>query len=124
MAEQDGVTVEIISNGQRLPVYLDPDGDESEIPTYYIEAVTGATFKIRARFSKRFQFGGCSNVEVLAEFDGASQICLVPSASYLRRNGRAGVTIACQMGFDNESNQWKEKLFSFGALDRSERRPR
>ena len=45
-----GITTEIISNGQVLKLYDDPDAAESEenrSRQYYVEAVAGSTFQVK-----------------------------------------------------------------------------
>lgn len=73
MASCKGVKVEIISNGEVLPMYDDPDVvemDEVPVPQYFIEATTGATFSIRVTLTRAFERGPCDAVRVYVNFDG------------------------------------------------------
>lgn len=73
MASYKGVKVEIISNGEVLPMYDDPDVaemDEVSVPQYFIEATTGATFSIRVTVTPAFERGPCDAVRVHVNFDG------------------------------------------------------
>ena len=72
------VRVDVISNGQKLALYHDPDAEEhplSRSRSRYIEASTGATFKLEISLGPEFdvtQLGRIDAVRVKAYFDEGS----------------------------------------------------
>ena len=61
MALHHGIRVEVISGGQSLPLYDDPNEvlEPESLPyrNYYLQAVTGAQFGIKVSFTKDFVMG-------------------------------------------------------------------
>ena len=58
-----GILVQVISNGEILKAYNDPDSSENENPYQrqeYIEAVTGATFAIKVIITDQFDLRNIS----------------------------------------------------------------
>lgn len=54
-----GIEVQVISNGQCLKLYDDPDVADTgteRTKQHYIEAVTGATFEVRVTLTSKFKF--------------------------------------------------------------------
>lgn len=71
-----GLLVHVISNGQVLESYDDPDASDHEDPYQrqrYIEAVTGATFAVKMIITDQFDFCHISRkdgIEVRFRIDG------------------------------------------------------
>ena len=71
-----GILVQVISNGQILKSYDDPDASDNEDPyqrQQYIEAVTDATFAVNVILTDQFDFcriGRKDGVEVRFSIDG------------------------------------------------------
>ena len=74
----DGVSVEVISEGRSLPLYDDPDEEpdqHSRIRQRYVEAVTGAAFKVKISLTRDFRLYGLEDqdaVQFSIDFDGKS----------------------------------------------------
>ena len=54
-----GITVGVISNGQVLDFYEDPDGagtEDNRERHHYIEAVAGSTFQVKVTLTPEFKF--------------------------------------------------------------------
>ena len=54
-----GITAEIVSNGEVLNFYEDPDRAEtreSHARYYYVEAVAGSTFQVKVNLTPQFDF--------------------------------------------------------------------
>ena len=54
-----GITAEVISNGQALDFYEDPDAagvEENRARHHYIEAVAGSTFQVKVTLTPQFKF--------------------------------------------------------------------
>ena len=119
MAWDSGVTVEIISDGQSLPLYPDPDAGDNqgtEGSVQYVEAVTGAKFEIRLTLEKNFWWGGCDFVEVIVKYDGDE----IGWAYKIYNKGPKNSTSISQLvAWCPASNQWKSGYLSFGALQTS-----
>lgn len=121
MAWDSGVTVEIISNNQSLPLYPDPDAADKEdtgASVRYLEAVTGAKFEIRVALERDFRWGPCDCVRVIVKYDGEK---LGWSKSIYRKKGRrSSTTFANFHTWCPASHQWKNGDLSFGALETKE----
>lgn len=70
-----GATFEIISGNGTCPVYDDPEAHENEDPwtqQRYIEAITGAKFKIKVTLKDSFAFNSSDAVRVRFTLDSAN----------------------------------------------------
>ena len=122
MALQEGVKIEIISNGNALPMYDDPDVSEMDLTStsqHYVEAVTGATFSIRVILTSTFQKGPCDAVRVVVNFDGAptsfyQDICKQGYNPLLREANFSSITTR-----DSSTGHWINGSFCFARLDTS-----
>ena len=56
MEHFQGITAEIISNGQVLTLYNDPDAAENAAIHHYVEAVAGTTFQVKVNLTPQFNF--------------------------------------------------------------------
>ena len=77
MAQYQGVTVKVASDGKSCPMYDDPDADGHEDPfsdvsppQKYIEAVAGAKFSVALTLEPNFKFANCDGVRVQFIIDG------------------------------------------------------
>lgn len=118
-----GVEVEVISNGQPLPLYDDPDATENEEPRTrqnYIEAVTGATFSIKVTLSDAFEMGRCDAARISMSFDDEERGWYqdVSRGSGLKdrplRDRQAVFSTIAQ--FCEDSGHWKSGKLCFGEL--------
>lgn len=123
-----GVTAEIISNGQVLNLYNDPDSaeiEESHARHHYVEAVAGSTFQVRVELTPEFNFYQMkpeNAVSVLVEIDGnfESSLLLHHTKRFLQRKfseGKTGGrTFTGPRHFCKETGQWMLSDYSFGSL--------
>lgn len=118
-----GVEVEVISNGQSLPLYDDPDAaenDELRTRQNYIEAVTGATFSIKVTLSEEFEMGRCDAARISMTCDNSERTSHKDvMAGSQRRIGplQDRQVVFCRMsGFCQDSGQWKSGKYCFGKL--------
>ena len=122
-AQLGDIDVEVISNGQTLPLYDDPEAEENEEPRTrqsYIEAVTGATFEVKVILRDTFEMGHCDAARITISFDGEEH------GWYADINGGSGpktrpsqdrqVIFSRIAHFDKDLGQWRSGKLSFGAL--------
>lgn len=122
-AHFEGVKVEVVSNGQSLSLYDDPDAIENEEPRKrqnYIEAVTGATFEVRVTLSDPFEMGRCDAVRIDMSFDGDergvyNEISRTPEWKNRPLKHRQIVFSRIQQ-FCEGSGQWRSGKLCFGEL--------
>ena len=122
-----GILVLVISNGQTLESYDDPDTSDNEDPylrQQYIEAVTGATFAIKVIITDQFDWCHISRkdgVAVRFSVDGIDW----GHGYYVTREGAQAdfhVGIPCTFEFDefthfsDKTGQWMKSEFSFNDL--------
>ena len=118
-----GVEVEVISNGQPLPLYDDPEEtehDKSRTRQNYIEAVTGATFSMKVTLNRLFEMGHCDAARIIVSFDGEERGWYrdVKRGHKLKHRPLeerqvifSGITQYCE-----DSGQWRHGKLSFGKL--------
>lgn len=76
-----GIVVQVISNGQVLDLYNDPDPadtDDGRTQLHYVEAVTGAKFAVRVMLTTEFHFYDlrpCDGVDVSLSIGGQINGC-------------------------------------------------
>ena len=123
----EGIDVEIISNGEVLTLYHDPDDEpshNSRVRQRYIEAVTGATFEVKICVDHRFNlFSLGKNDAVLATVYYDSTHCYEKSLLLDPISGFGGgvsYTFTQIYNFYPETHQWKSGAPTFGALITSE----
>ena len=126
----EGTHVEVISNGEVLTLYNDPDDEPSHDPRVrqrYVEAVTGATFEVRVCVDRRF------NLFSLGRNDAVSATIYYDSTHKYAKNflvdallddsrvgGRVSRTFTHIHNFCPKTGQWKTGDTTFGALMTSE----
>ena len=123
-----GITAQIISNGQVLDFYDDPDAaeiEESRSRHLYVEAVAGSTFEVEVNLTPHFKFYKMhaeNAVSVTVEVDGryeasVADCCTKKDLQRLFSQKRSkefrftGPTHFCE-----ETGQWMWSDYSFGNL--------
>ncbi|KAF2399127.1 hypothetical protein EJ06DRAFT_549836 [Trichodelitschia bisporula] len=106
-----GLNVTIVSNGETLPEYSQPDGDDAPQPrttVCYIESKAGQYFEIRVQFDEDFTHRKY-DINVRPTLDGRALTGLVPSRGRLHP-----VTLASQISFID--GRWVEQNYMFTNL--------
>lgn len=126
----EGIDVEIISNGEVLTLYNDPDDEpsrNSRVRKRYIEAVTGATFEVKVRVDHRFSLyslGKNDAVRATIQYDSTHSYGKSLVIDPLLYNSSFGGGVSCTFtrihNFCAETHQWKSGATTFGALATSE----
>ena len=125
----EGVNVEIISNGEVLTLYNDPDDEPSHnarVRQRYIEAVTGATFVIMVHLDHRFSLfslGRNDAIWATVQYDSThsyGKYLLIDPLLHNSRFGGVSCTFSRIYNFCSETRQWKSGAVTFGALATSE----
>lgn len=123
-----GILVQVVSNGQILESYDDPDASDNEKPCQrqqYIEAVTGATFAIEVSITDQFDFRNIrrkDGINVRLTVDGFDwgDCCCYSTREEIEDDWRTGEP--CTFDFDkfthfsDTTGQWMESEYSFNAL--------
>ena len=122
-----GITAKIISNGQVLNFYDDPDaaeGQDSRACHYYVEAVAGSTFQVKVDLTPQFSFykmkaGHAVKVTVtIAGRHGSLEAIF--TTKYLQqafsRAKSCTYTFTGPKHFCKETRQWMWSDYSFGNL--------
>ena len=123
----EGILVQVISNGQILDCYDDPDISDDEDPyqrQQYIEAVTGATFTIKVIITDQFDFCHISRkdgIVVILNVDGLGwDHGYNTTRETLEKRFRAGTPYTFPFDdfthFSNKTGQWMKSEYSFNAL--------
>ena len=121
------IKVEIISDHQSLQLYDDPEASKRDkyfTCWNYVEAVTGAEFKVKITLSKLFELSFCEAVRVAVAFDASEEydgFDIRRSKLMEKFSGGSdyivefdGLTTFCE-----HSKQWKRGNLAFGALETS-----
>ena len=121
-----GIAVEIVSNGQALDLYDDPDASEIEeghSRHHYVEAVAGSTFEVKVILTSNFKFYGLSAqhaVLIEIEIDNSLYDGIYCQMGGLRksflRGQTDGHTFSGSEHFCNETGEWMLSDYSFGDL--------
>ena len=113
-----GVKVEVICKGNTLPSFEDPDvedGYPERSARRYVEASTGANFRLKISLAEAYAMHSCDFVKATAEFDGnnrwATYISKEEVASGIRSAHFHYVTV-----FSPTTNFWEESKLCFGKL--------
>lgn len=123
-----GITTEIISNGQVLKFYDnldDAEAEETHSRCHYVEAVVGSPFQVKVNLTSQFQLYGMGPehaVSIVLRIDGRDDISLVTYCNkrylqqrFARRHSVdslfTGPTKCCK-----DTRQWMKSDFSFGNL--------
>ncbi len=128
MAHFQGITAEIISNGQAMDFYDSPDAaetEESHARHHYVEAVAGSTFEVKVELTSQFNFYNMKAehaVEIFVEINGRDDGSLVMHCTkeYLQEEFSEGKSDICTFTgpthFCKETGQWMLSDYSFGNL--------
>jgi len=127
----EGVDVHVISGGETLKLYHDPDTELNQGPRtrqQYVEAITGATFKVKVTISKQFQLFNLrpdDAVRASINYDGQKldwfRDFQVQELRQVWRSGQAQEhNFTAFRSLCDQTQQWQEGETSFGALDTSE----
>ena len=122
-----GILVQVISNGQILQSYEDPDASNNEDPfqrRQYIEAVTGATFAVKVIFTDQFDLCHISRkdgIMVDLSIDGFDWgHGYYQTREDLEREFRKGTPFTYNFDefthFSDKTGQWMKSEYSFSAL--------
>ena len=121
-----GITVEIVSNGQALDLYDDPHASEIEeghSRHHYVEAVAGSTFEVKVSLTSGFNFyrlGAQHAVLMRVEIDSSLKKSTYCPMGELRKSFSQGQTdghvFSGSTQFCNETGEWMLSDYSFGNL--------
>ena len=122
-----GILVQVISNGQILKSYDDPDTSDIEDPFHrqqYIEAVTGATFAVKVIITDQFDWCHISRkdgivVELRVDgFDWGHSSCTSREniEKYFRKGEPRTYDFDYFTHFSDKTGQWMKSEYSFSAL--------
>ena len=121
-----GIAVEIVSNGQALDLYDDPDASEIEeghSRHHYVEAVAGSTFEVKVILTSEFnlyRLGDSHAVFMEVQIDNNVEHGTYRTMGQLRKRFSQGRkeshTFEGRKHFCNESSQWMLSDYSFGNL--------
>ena len=118
-----GITTEIISNDQALILYNDPDAgevQESHVRHYYVEAMVGCTFQVKANLTPQFNLNRAQAVRIKVLIDDSIDSQIKRATTHIQnafsRGKSSGHTFRLSKHFCNETGQWMSSEFSFGSL--------
>ena len=121
-----GITVEVISNGQVLNFFGDPDAavtDENRARHHYIEVVAGSTFQVKMTLTPEFKFHKMTAddaVQILVDIDGCSSLHVLRTKKYLQEKFSKGKTVEEPFigprHFCMRTKQWMLRDYSFSNL--------
>lgn len=123
-----GITTEIISNGQVLKLYDnldDAEAEESRSRCHYVEAVAGSPFQVKVNLTSQFKIytmGPEHAVSILLKIDGRDDTSLITHCNkrYLQQQFSWGYTVTSLFTGPTkcckETGQWMMSDFSFGNL--------
>ncbi len=124
-----GLSIQVISDGKTLKLYNDPDDEPANDPRTrqrYIEAVTGATFKVKVSLHRQFKLPSLKAndaVRVTIHYDNSVWYYdfVVEDIRYAwSKGGPAEHTFWSIATFDEASQQWKEGATTFSVLNTSQ----
>ncbi|MCJ1472894.1 hypothetical protein MMC13_001543 [Lambiella insularis] len=136
-AFREGVKIEIVSDGQSLPLYPDPEeeiyqdfGQTAEttttvhipIPqsyqTYYVEALEGKKFSIRTTITETFDMKSGDTAILMPTLDGKDILSReVPKDRWLSNNKNYVQERSDCSSYDAKTKQWTRAKFGFGKLE-------
>ena len=122
-----GITAKIISNGQVLKFYDDPDAaeiEDSHARHHYVEAVAGSTFAVKVDLGLQFQFFEMKAehaVDVSVKIDGHGLVSYITrTKKYLQESFSKGkpetLFFPGPTQFCRETGKWMRSDYSFGNL--------
>ena len=121
-----GITAEVISSGQVLDFYEDPDAagtEENRARHHYIEAVAGSTFQVKVTLTDEFKFYKMKAedaVQILVDIDGCSSLHVLRTKKYLQGEFFTRKTVEQPFigprHFCMQTQQWMLREYSFSNL--------
>ena len=123
-----GITAEVISNGQVLDFYADPDaaGNEEKRERHlYVEAVPGTTFRLKVTLTPKFnlyKMKAEDAVKIRVDIDGRNEsaVRLLVTKESLQRNFSTRkiyeYTFTGLKHFCKQTEQWMQSDYSFSNL--------
>lgn len=121
-----GIAVEIVSNGQALHLYDDPDASEIEeghSRHHYVEAVAGSTFEVKVILTSDFcfyrldfQHAVLMRVEIDSSLKDAAYCRMEQLRKSFSRGQTDGHTFSGSKHFCNKTGKWMLSDYSFGGL--------
>lgn len=121
MAHFRGATFAVSTGGETCPMYNDPDANDREDlfeQHRYIEAITGATFKVKVTLDSGFEFGSCDAIRFLFSFDNTYRDYYqdITRQDFLaRKYCYASIDSVCR--YCDKSGEWQRGSLSFGKLE-------
>ena len=123
----EGVHVEVISGGNALDLYNDPDEEPDHDPRVrrrYVEAVTGATFQVKISITRSFlllSLGPNDAVRATITYDGQvpgwySDVPMTNLLAARATGGSVAYTFSRIETWCNNTQQWKQGETTFGTL--------
>ena len=127
MGPFQGIAVQIISNGEALKLYDDPDATEIEevhSRHHYVEAIVGSTFQVKVDLTPQFKFHHMDAehaVSILLEIDGHDNSLIFHSTKkelqeQFSRNQFESFVFTGPTHFCKETGRWMASDYSFGNL--------
>ena len=125
-----GLSIQITSQSGPLKLHHDPDDDLSNEPCTrqrYIEAVTGATFKVKVSLHKAFELSSLGlddAVHITIYYDGQKRgwytdLTRATIVHQWSQGKPAEHTFSHISNFCQGTQQWKQGATTFGALEMS-----
>ena len=123
-----GITAEVMSNGQVLDFYEDPDAagnEENRARHLYVEAVPGFTFQLKVTLTPEFNFYKMKAedaVKIRVDIDGRNEsaLRLLITKAYLQWKFSTGeiyeYTFKGPKHFYMQTEQWMQSDYSFSNL--------
>lgn len=113
--------MEIISDGQILPLYDDPDAPDIDNPherQRYIEATIGAKFEIKVTLTEKFHFGPSQVAVVNIACDGVPACyTTIEKSSWLRSHKNESTFVSRVVMYCPATSTWKSRFLMFGSLN-------
>ena len=130
-----GIIIQIISNGEALDLYDDPDAADivdDHTRQHYVEATTNATFTVKVMLTTGFQFYHLRSMDAVCvslNLDGNEGYYFIDwSRKEIEENlmrGKPGVfEFTGSNDFCPRTGRWMESKFKFGKLDISKQKSR
>ena len=131
-----GIVVQIISNGELLDLYDDPDAadndDDNNTRQHYVEAMTDATFTVKVLLTTAFQLYSLRSmdaVKIRLNLDGNGvehfiELSRKEIEEELLKGKPGGYDFTTSSDFCLRSGRWMQSEFKFGKLDISKQKSR
>ena len=119
-----GITAEVISNGQVLDFYENPDTagiEEHRARHHYIESVAGSTFEVKVTLTPKFKFykmKAKDAVDISVDIDNCDDSLLPVLVTKKELQGDFSIehTFTGPKHFCMQTEQWMQSDYSFSNL--------